>query len=116
MSSEQQKILSLYLRAYISKLQYEVNQQNMQTGDTLLRLAGKKLEHGIITKYEYNQIELQQLKTAQNVVTQERSYHDLLISLAMELGTQSADKHGLQCGIVIGTPEQSPVSFRGNAT
>lgn len=91
MSSEQQKILSLYLRAYISKLQYEVNQQNMQTGDTLLRLAGKKLEHGIITKYEYNQIELQQLKTAQNVVTQERSYHDLLISLAMELGTDNVD-------------------------
>ena len=91
MSSEQQKILSLYLKAYISKLQYDVNRQNMETGDTLLRLAGKKLEHGVITKYEYNQIELQQLKTAQNVVTQEQNYRDHLISLGMELGTDNVE-------------------------
>lgn len=86
MSSEQQRILSLYLDAYVSKLQYEVSLQNKQTGDTLLRLAQKKLVNGVITKYEYNQIELQQLKTAQDIVTNAHGYHDRMHELSVELG------------------------------
>lgn len=91
MSSEQQRILSLYLEAYISKLQYEVSVRNKQTGDTLLLLARKKLANGVITKYEFNQIELQQLKTVQNIVANEQGFHNHLSNLCAELGMENIE-------------------------
>lgn len=91
MSQEQEKVLSLYLNAFLSKLQYDVTKQNLLTGDTLLRFAKKKLENGIITRYEYNQIELHLLQTEQKVTNQDRIYNDNIVNLCTELGVSNIE-------------------------
>ena len=91
MSSEQNRILSLYLDAYSSKLQCEVNRQNLLTGDTLLRIAKLKVDKGLLTKYEYNRIELQQLQSEQETINQERAYREKILELCTELGADNLD-------------------------
>lgn len=85
-SSVQQEVLSLYLTAYSSKLQLELSERNISTGDTLLRLARLKLDNGYITKFDYNKIELQQLHTQ---LTEKQAKYDLrnnLANMAIKLG------------------------------
>jgi len=91
MSSEQNRLLSMYLDAYSTKLQSEMNRQNILTGDTLLRFAKLKLDNGVITKYEYNRIELQQLQAEEEAERQEHSYREKVINLCTELGIESLD-------------------------
>ena len=91
MSSEQNRILALYLDAYSSKLQSEMNRQNILTGDTLLRFAKLKLDNGMITKYEYNRIELQQLQAEEEAERQEHYYREKVMSLCTELGVENLD-------------------------
>lgn len=85
MSLEQNKVLDMYLNAYASKLQCEVIQQNLLTGDTLLYFAKIKLNNGLITKYEYNKIELQQLQSEQESTNKKRAYKEKILELCTEL-------------------------------
>lgn len=91
MSSEQNKVLDMYLNAYASKLQCEVLQQNLLTGDTLLYFAKIKLNNGLITKYEYNKIELQQLQSEQEATNKKRAYKEKILELCTELQVAEID-------------------------
>lgn len=90
-STGQNRILALYLEACSEKLQYEISLQNLAVGDTLLRLAKAKYDGGIITQYDYNQVELRQLQVEQASVEHRRSYAARVADLELELGLQDMD-------------------------
>lgn len=77
-STEQQKILALYLDAYSYKLDIDFYTRTVNMGDSLLMHAKLRLDFGQITEYEYNMVELQQLD---NKMTLERSRHDYSSSM-----------------------------------
>lgn len=61
LSTEQQKILSLYLDAYSNKIDINFYSKLVSIGDSLLMHTKVKKSIGIITEYDYNQIELQHI-------------------------------------------------------
>ena len=77
-STEQQKILALYLNAYSYKLDIDFYTQTVNLGDSLLMHAKLRMDFGKITEYEYNMVELQQLD---NKMALERSRHDYSSSI-----------------------------------
>lgn len=90
-STEQQKILTLYLDAYSNKLDIDFYNKTVNMGDSLLMHAKLRRDLGKITEYEYNIIELQQLD---DQMALENSRHDYLKSirqLEKELSLQSLE-------------------------
>lgn len=93
-STEQQKILALYLNAYSYKLDIDFYTQTVNIGDSLLMHAKLRMDFGKITEYEYNMVELQQLD---NKMALERSRHDYSSSMHMlenELSLQDFELTG----------------------
>ena len=62
-SSVQRNALSLYLDAFLNKLESDLSKKDVAINDTLLSIAKLKRQQRIITEYDYNQIELQNLNT-----------------------------------------------------
>lgn len=60
-STEQQKILTLYLEAYSNKVDIDFYTKTVNMGDSLLIHANLRRDAGKMTDYEYNQVEIQQL-------------------------------------------------------
>ena len=60
-STEQQKILTLYLEAYSNKVDIDFYTKTVNMGDSLLIHANLRRDAGKMTDYEYNQVEVQQL-------------------------------------------------------
>lgn len=79
-STEQQKILALYLDAYSNKLDIVFYSKTVDMGDSLLMHAKLRRDFGKITEYEYNNVELQQLD---NQMALENSRHDYLKSIRL---------------------------------
>lgn len=79
-STEQQKILALYLNAYSYKHDIDFYTQAVNMGDSLLMHAKLRMDMGKITEYEYNMVELQQLD---NKMALERSCHDYSSSMRL---------------------------------
>ena len=79
-STEQQKILALYLDAYSNKLDIVFYSKTVDMGDSLLMHAKLRRDFGKITEYEYNIVELQQLD---NQMALENSRHDYLRSIRL---------------------------------
>lgn len=79
-STEQQKILALYLDAYSNKLDIVFYSKTVDMGDSLLMHAKLRRDFGKITEYEYNIVELQQLD---NQMALENSRHDYLKSIRL---------------------------------
>lgn len=85
-SSIQQKVLVLYLEAFLSKLEQEQLREDIQINDTLLQIAELKLKEGYITEYDYNQIELQGLHINYAYENALRIFRENLRKLSAELG------------------------------
>lgn len=77
-STEQQKILALYLDAYSCKHDIDFYAKTVKMGDSLLMHAKLRMDFGKITEYEYNMIELQLLD---NKIALMKSRHDYLSSM-----------------------------------
>ena len=56
-STERQKILSLYLDAYADQLEKDLYIRNIAIADSVMLHAGIRRESGKITDYEYKQLE-----------------------------------------------------------
>jgi len=90
-STEQQKILALYLNAYSYKHDIDFYTQAVNMGDSLLMHAKLRMDMGKITEYEYNMVELQQLD---NKMALEKSRHDYSSSMRLlenELSLQNIE-------------------------
>lgn len=94
-STEQQKILTLYLKAYSCKVDIEFYTQAINTGDSLLMHAKIRKESGKITEYEYNQVELQQLDNQMELEKSRHTYESAIRQLGNELFIQNIELEGL---------------------
>lgn len=79
-STEQQKILTLYLDAYSNKVDIDFYLKTVNMGDSLLMLAKLRKEKGKITEYEYNQVEIQQID---NKIALNKSLYDYTCSMRL---------------------------------
>lgn len=84
-SSAQCQALTLYMGAFLNKLEQDLSFKNTLISDTLLHIAKVKLQQGYITDYEYNQIELQTLNTRYSLEKAQQSYVESLKKLASYL-------------------------------
>ena len=89
-SDVQQKVLSLYLNAFLHKLQQEQATRSLSIEDSLLHLAAVKRKEGYLTAYDYNQIELQRLSSLYDKEQATRNYRLALQQLADYLGTDDS--------------------------
>lgn len=94
-STEQQKILTLYLNAYSRKVDIDFYRQTVSIGDSLLIHAKIRKESGKITDYEYNQVELQQLDNKINLGKLLYAYDSSIRQLANELQVQCVELDNL---------------------
>ena len=90
-STEQQKILSLYLDAYSRKMDIEFYSKTVSIGDSLLMHARIRKESGKITEYEYNQVELQQLDNKMELERSQYAYASSIRQLENELLLQDIE-------------------------
>lgn len=84
-SSEQQKILSLYLDTYFCKMDIDFYAKAVSMGDSLLMHAAIRKKAGKITEYEYSQVELQQLDSQIALEEARSSYASSMRLLENEL-------------------------------
>lgn len=84
-STEQQKILALYLEAYSYKLDMEFFAKTVSMGDSLLMHAKLRMSFGKITEYEYNMVEIQQLDGKMSLEKSRYSYLNSMRQLENEL-------------------------------
>ena len=94
-STEQQKILTLYLNAYSCKVDIDFYTQAVNIGDSLLMHAKIRKESGKITEYEYNQIELQQLNNKMELEKSRYAYKSAILQLGNELFIQNIELESL---------------------
>lgn len=84
-STEQQKILSLYLNAYSNKMDIEFYSKTTCMGDSLLMHAKIRKDAGKITEYEYNLVEMQQLDNKIELEESQSAYATSIRLLEKEL-------------------------------
>ena len=94
-STEQQKILNLYLDAYSRKVDIDFYRQAMSIGDSLLMHAKIRKESGKVTDYEYNQVELQQLDNKMELEKSLYAYDSSIRQLGNELQVQGIELDNL---------------------
>lgn len=94
-STEQQKILTLYLNAYSCKVDIDFYMQAVNIGDSLLMHAKIRKESGRITEYEYNQVELQQLNNQMELEKSRYAYEIAIRQLGNELLIQNIELDSL---------------------
>ena len=94
-STEQQKILTLYLDAYSCKVDIDFYTQAVDIGDSLLMHAKIRKESGKITEYDYNQIELQQLDNKTELEKSLYAYDSSIRQLGNELQVQGIELDNL---------------------
>lgn len=90
-SSEQLKILSLYMDAYSNKMDMEFFSSTVNIGDSLLKHAKLRLNNGKITEYEFNQVELQQLDNKMALEKTRYAYASSIRLLEQELSINEID-------------------------
>lgn len=90
-SQIQQKALSLFMTALLSKLQSELALQTKHSNDTLLCIAKVKLNNGNITEYDLKQIELQSLNTQYAYENSTKNYLEAKQKLLIFLGIDNDD-------------------------
>lgn len=84
-STEQQKILSLYLNAYSNRMDIEFYSKTTCMGDSLLMHAKIRKDAGKITEYEYNLVEMQQLDNKIELEESQSAYATSIRLLEKEL-------------------------------
>lgn len=94
-STEQQKILNLYLDAYSCKVDIDFYTQSVNIGDSLLMHARIRKEAGKMTVYEFNQVELQQLNNKMDLEKSRYAYESAIRQLENELFIQSIELESL---------------------
>lgn len=90
-STEQQKILNLYLDAYSNKVDIDFYTKTVTMGDSLLMHAKIRKEAGKITEYEYNQVKLQQLDNRMALEKSQHAYASSIRLLENELFLQGIE-------------------------
>ncbi len=90
-STEQQKILALYLNAYSYKLDIDFYTKTVNMGDSLLMHAKLRMDFGKITEYEYNMVELQQLDNKMALESSRYNYSSSMRQLENELSLQGLE-------------------------
>ena len=88
-STEQQKILTLYLDAFSKKMDIDFYTKAVSIGDSLLMHARIRKESGKITEYEYNQVELQQLDNKMELEKSQYAFKSAIRKLENELLVQN---------------------------
>lgn len=81
----QQQVLSLFLNLFLSKLSLEQSRQNALSSDTLLQIAKVKLHGGLITEYDYNQLELQSANNDYLLTVSKQNYEKSMRDLCTKL-------------------------------
>lgn len=84
-STEQQKILALYLDAISNKMEIDFYTRNVSMCDSLLVYAQMRRDMGKITEYEYNMVELQLLDSKITLEKFQYAYISSIKSLQNEL-------------------------------
>ena len=84
-STEQQKILELYLNAYSNKTDIDFYSKVTCLGDSLLMHARIRKDAGKITEYEYNLVEMQQLDNKIELEKSQYAYATSIRLLGKEL-------------------------------
>ena len=84
-AAERQSVAALYMAMYVSKHRYETAVSKAAIADSLLELAKVKLLHGAITRYECNQIELQNANSHINVRRNLLDYDNAKADILLEL-------------------------------
>ncbi len=111
-SSEQQKVLALYLDAYSNKMDIDFYTKNVNIGDSLLYYANIRKSIGKITEFEYNQIELQHLGNKIELGKAQNAYLSSLRLLSNELSIQNIDVCEISIkGIPLYLDEESVLEF-----
>ncbi len=90
-STEQQKILALYLNAYSYKLDIDFYTKTVNMGDSLLMHAKLRMDFGKITEYEYNMVELQQLDNKMALESSRYNYSSSMRKLENEPSLQGLE-------------------------
>ncbi|HHV84569.1 MAG TPA: TolC family protein [Petrimonas sp.] len=88
-SQIQHEALNFFLNALLNKMERELSLQNKQNNDTLLYIAEVKLKNGIITEYDFKQIELQSLNTQYAYENATKNYTESRQRLLTFLGIDS---------------------------
>lgn len=97
-STEQQKILALYLEAYSNKVDIDFYSKTVSMGDSLLMHAKLRRDMGKITGYEYNLVELQQIDNRMALKKSRYAYASSMRLLENELSL-----HDIELGQVTTT-------------
>ncbi len=84
-STEQQRILGLYLDAYSNKVDIDFYSKATCMGDSLLMYAKIRKDAGKITEYEYNLVEMQQLDNKIELEKSQYAYASSIRLLEKEL-------------------------------
>lgn len=84
-STEQQKILALYLDAYLNKTDVNFYSKIVNIGDSLLMHTEIRKNVGKVTEYDYNQIEIQQIDNQIALEKSEYAYKSSISLLENEL-------------------------------
>ncbi len=90
-TDEEMTILDLYLDAYSAKLDIEYYEKQCVIDDTLLAYAKLRHKTGKMTEYECNQIELQQISNAMNLIKAKDTYSHNIRLLEAELHLNDID-------------------------
>ena len=84
-STEQQKILALYLDAYSYKMDIDFYSKIIGIGDSILMHTEVRKEVGKVTEYDYNQIKLQQIDNQMALEKSQYAYKSSIRLLENEL-------------------------------
>lgn len=87
-SSERQKILTLYMDAYVDMLDRDLFTRNITIGDSVMLHARLKKMSGKITDYEYKQLELDLLNNRMMLQKAQMRYEQDIRKLSEEIGME----------------------------
>ena len=85
LATEQAEVADLYMLACIEMIKMEIAEENIEKGDTLLKYASLKREHGDITNYDYDKIYLEQLEKKQEFLQAKTAFEEKRHRLFMRL-------------------------------
>lgn len=108
-STEQQKILNLYLNAYSNQMDIEFYTKTTSMGDSLLMYAKIRKNAGKITEYEYNLVEMQQLDNKIELEESQSAYATSIRLLEKELRIYDIELKALSPAIFPAYIEESDV-------
>lgn len=97
-STERQKILSLYLDAYADQLEKDLYIRNIAIADSVMLHAGIRKVSGKITDYEYKQLELDLLNNRVMLQKAQMNYEQDMRKLSEETGIDSFRLSMPDCG------------------